>query len=102
MIPQFPLSSSARFLHTHHIIRTETIRKEYVIWTMVENIDFLGVFCIIINFESCCAAGSPQVQRHRTRENIYVVTMDQQSANTQEILRVFQDYDGNATQVGRI
>ena len=77
-----------------------TIQKQYVIWTMVENIDFLGIFCIIINFESCCAVGNPQVQRHRTRENIYVVTMDQQSANTQEILRVFQSHDGNATQVG--
>ena len=64
----------------------------------LDNIDILGVFCIIINFESCCADGSPQVQRHRTRENIYVVTMNLQSANTQDILEVFQVHDGNAIQ----
>jgi hypothetical protein len=54
-----------------------------------------GVFCILlINFESCCAV----VQQHDTRLNVYVVTVDQHSANPQAILGVFQNQDGNAYQ----
>ena len=53
LIPRFSFSSSsARLLHTHHVIRMMTIPEQYVMWIMVDTIDKFGgyfTYSLILN-----------------------------------------------------